>query len=466
MLSLRSLSIAVLTAWSLSAQAQTESPVLGPQIYGKLNVGIDRYRATGAAGALCNGAPCDLRGRARQYDIGSVIGLRGAEDLDGGRTFAVWQLETGVNIDSGSRTGQNGIVNQNTGLLASRDSFVGIRSADYGQVTFGRQSMYWFNGGINDVGSNLVNVASPMATANFSGVVIGPAARESNSMQYSFKLDVAGRPLFGQLSYALPDTAQTPSESVQAGQYARERVLAASFRWGYAFDARALPGYPRWASANPRGIEVAVDWATRYNTNQVPGRDATGIKAGLAWRYAGDDGQVGVIAQWLRNAKTFGTGVLNAVTATPPFAGCPGGVTAQQALPAALSAAVAGGGATCAGDTLRQSMVTLSWDQRVAPRYRVVAEYSHAGNVKGSTAAAGLPDSGARAWTLGMRYEFGPRAAAYLAYAQIRNGRNNYMDYWGGWATSGQTLNAYPGIGPNSAGADPRIIALGFRYYL
>ncbi|WP_144109573.1 porin [Paraburkholderia sp. BCC1886] len=62
--------------------------------------------------------------------VGSRWGIKGAEDLGGGLK-AVFQLENGFNTNTGA-LGQGG-------LMFGRQAFVGLSSAQYGTVTFGRQ---------------------------------------------------------------------------------------------------------------------------------------------------------------------------------------------------------------------------------------------------------------------------------------------------------------------------------------
>jgi predicted porin len=441
------------------------------QLYGRANLGFDNFQAEGAAtdspaATRCGGAACNFSARNRVYDAGSRVGVRGSEDLGGGLR-AIFQIETGINIDSGSQTGQNGIANPDTGFWASRDSFVGIQSDRFGRLTFGKQSAYWNNyvpgqpWNVSSIAPELLTISSPLSSTNFSGVVVGPVARESNAVQYSFLVER----LLGTVTYGIPINAARPSESIGPGASAHERTWAASARYSHP------------------AFELQADWATRYNTNQVPGRDATGWKLGGAWKYQ-PGAKVALILQRLQDKNTFGTGLSNAVsttTALPCSAtiAVPGIGVTQATAQAQLYAAslvpgspaavfndqvLAGAGATCPGDTLRQDMWTLAWEHSLGP-FMLIAEYSQAGEVRGSTAAAGLPDSHVRAYTLGARYSMSKRTWLYAVYAQVDNGRNNYVDFWGGWHTSASQLAGnYPGLPPRSAGADPRLIRFGVAH--
>jgi|SRR5690349_20490080 len=105
------------------------------QIYGRANVGVDSYSATGATA----GSGSDVKSRTRVFDQGSRLGFRGTEDLGGGLK-AIWQIESGVNIDTGSANGQSGAANTSTGTLATRDSYAGLEGG-FGRVQFGRLAL-------------------------------------------------------------------------------------------------------------------------------------------------------------------------------------------------------------------------------------------------------------------------------------------------------------------------------------
>src|SRR3954462_5450954 len=112
--------MALAVAGALSAPVAAFAQASNVQIYGRANVGVDNYEAKGATAANA-----DFKGRMRVFDQGSRLGVRGTEDLGGGLK-ALFQIESGVNIDSGSANGQNGALNSSTGRFASRDSFVGL----------------------------------------------------------------------------------------------------------------------------------------------------------------------------------------------------------------------------------------------------------------------------------------------------------------------------------------------------
>ena len=165
--------MAVAVAGALAAPATVLAQV---QIYGRANLGFDNYSATGATAANQ-----DFKARNRVFDNSSRLGFRGTEDLGGGLR-ALFVIESGVNIDTGSQNSQFGGANASTGFLASRDSYAGLEG-NWGRVTFGRQSIYWVQGVIAQSGANYINV--DVATTGAIGRVVGPTARTSNVVAYN-----------------------------------------------------------------------------------------------------------------------------------------------------------------------------------------------------------------------------------------------------------------------------------------
>lgn len=86
------------------------------QIYGTLNTDLEYVEARGARGGL--------PGQMRVANNLSNIGFRGSEDLGGGLK-AVWQVESGINVDSGN------------GNLGGRNSNVGLEYVPLGLIFYG-----------------------------------------------------------------------------------------------------------------------------------------------------------------------------------------------------------------------------------------------------------------------------------------------------------------------------------------
>lgn len=445
-------------ALASAGTAVAQTPVSNVQLYGRLNTSLDSYRAAGSAGGATN----DYKSRTRISDTASRLGVRGTEELGGGLK-AIFQIETGVNIDTGSQTSNSGTANPNTGFLASRESWAGFESASFGRLTFGRQSAYWANGTIDQIGANYINAASPLNSYQASGIVIGPVSRESNTAQYSARF--GGFSFTGSYGFSTATIGSTsPYESAGGGANPRDKFYALTLRY------------------NHERFDLQADYAKRLDVAGAQDRDASGFKLGAAWKYA-PGAQVSVIAQRLQLDNTFGFGVSNAATPLQVVgvaattaglstaqvaaiaAGCGALTTASapgllQAQVTGLNSALfstGGGGTINRCDNLRQDMISVQWEQ-VFGNWQPLVQYARAGQVKGSSGS--LSDTGVQSYLVAVRYIFSRRTAVYASFNQIRNEKNNYVDYWGGWNTSAAN-NTVPGLAPRNSGADPRVIALG-----
>src|SRR6478736_386633 len=131
-------------------------------IYGIVDSGIE-YVSNQAAGGSSFRVPSNTG------TFASRLGFRGNEDLGGGLS-AIFTLENGFGTDTG--TASQG------GRLMGRQSFVGLASKDWGQVTIGRQWTMTFWGMLDSdiLGSNIFGSGS--LDSYF------PNAREDNSIAY------------------------------------------------------------------------------------------------------------------------------------------------------------------------------------------------------------------------------------------------------------------------------------------
>lgn len=239
---------AVASALAAPGLAFAQSSV---EIYGRANLGIDQYKASGGA--------TDVEGRLRVFDGASRLGFRVNESLGGGlRAFVV--IETGINIDSGTVNGQSGLPNGNTAGWASRDSYIGL-GGGWGDVRLGRQSIYWSNGVLAQTGANYVNAEIPFSSAVILGHVQGPVARQPNVISYN-------SPTFGGFNASL--SYSPTSEASQAGVETDGRILG--------FTGRYTSG----------ALRAQLDWAQNQGTTTLAGTqtEVTGIKGGVGWAYA------------------------------------------------------------------------------------------------------------------------------------------------------------------------------------
>jgi predicted porin len=275
--------MAVAVAGALGAPALAMAQASNTVIYGRANLGIDQYKATGSTA----GSASDLKARLGVYDSGSRVGLRGSEDLGGGLR-AVYVIETGVNIDTGNNLGQGNQANTSTGFWASRDSYGGLEG-NWGRVSFGRQSMFWTNGTIAQSGANYVNVDVPMATVGGGfGRIAGVGTRFNSTVMYTLPT-LSG--FGGYVGYSAQAESQQGSATVNPNS-----------------NTEAIRG------TYEGRVKVQLDWAkNKGNSGAGLGggqAEITGMKVGFGFPYM-PGGQISLI--WGQNQnKNVTTGIFAA----------------------------------------------------------------------------------------------------------------------------------------------------------
>lgn len=384
------MALAVAGALAAPGLAAAQSTV---EIYGRANLGIDTYQATGASGA---GA--DFKSRTRIYDSSSRLGFRVNEGLGGGmRAFVV--IETGINIDTGNTNGQAGTLNANTAGWASRDSYVGL-GGGWGDVRFGRQSIYWSNGVLSQTGANYVNTDVPFATGVVLGRVQGPVARQANVVSYN-------TPTMGGFSASLSYAPN--SEAAAAGANTDARI--------YGLTGRYTTG----------ALRAQVDWARNQGatptTGTAPRTDVTGLKGGVGFAYASGS-QIAVLAGRVENEG------------------------------------FAQAGFSAAADSVKQVYWLVNWEHMIG-QWAVYAQYGSLREATGCSVAAGCDNTGATAYLVGAKYFLSKRTGVYATLNQVKNEANQIADYVPGAMSSAPATGLIPGISP---GADPRIIAVGIMH--
>ncbi|ODV41792.1 hypothetical protein AWV79_33125 [Cupriavidus sp. UYMMa02A] len=151
--------------------AQAQSSVT---LYGVVDVNLEYVNKVGVVPSAANGfnpgtGHSVFRENSGGYS-GSRWGLRGTEDLGGGLK-SIFVLESGFNADTGTL--------QQGGRMFGRQAFVGVKSDDYGQVTFGRQYTSLFVSMANFVPARFATQYEP------AGVIAGANFREDNVAQYT-----------------------------------------------------------------------------------------------------------------------------------------------------------------------------------------------------------------------------------------------------------------------------------------
>jgi predicted porin len=320
--------LAIAVAGALApAAAMAQSTV---EIYGRANVGLDNWKATGSSVAGGN-----IEARNRVYDFGSRLGFRVNESLGGGmRAFVV--IESGVNIDSGTGNGQSGSANASTGFWASRDSYAGI-GGNWGDVRFGRQSPFYGNGIIMQASSNYINNAMDSAFS-FGGPVGNPSGRESNVVSYN-------SPTFGGFNASL-------SYGVGASEGAAFTGTGQEKEQVYALTGRYTGG----------AIRAQFDIAQRANATNVKDFDRNGWKVGLGWAYA-PGSQISAIYGELENKN----------------------------IPVAVTIGPAGSGAAV-GSSAKVPIWILNWEHMMG-QWQFIAQYAMFDKIKNLSVDPGATDA-------------------------------------------------------------------------
>jgi len=396
--------MALAVAGALSAPAIVLAQASNVQIYGRLNVGIDNYQATGASFNATTTASSDFKSRMRVFDQGSRLGVRGTEDLGGGLK-ALFQIESGVSADSGTATTQAGSANASAGTFASRDSFVGLEGG-FGRVTLGRQNAWYSNGVVEQTNANYVNAGLPFFSGTL-GVTGGVTARTSNLVTYT-------TPTFGGFNvtgYWAPN-----SEAAGAGLDTSAKIYGFTGRYSGVLNAQ-------------------LDWgknkkATATNITQVlptrPG-DLTGIKIGVGWPYA-PGAQISVV------------------------------VVDEKQEQSALSTFAA------AGDVIKQRGVGVNWEH-VFGNIQALAQAYKARKATGCTESAGAAagvsgttcdGTDSTGYMAGAKYLLSKRTGVYVTYAKITNKANANADF------QPAGYSAISGTVPT--GVDPRVWAIGIMH--
>ena len=420
-------------------------------IYGRANVDVSNYAATGATA----GAAADLVGRTRVADSGSRFGFRVNEDLGGGlRAFVV--CETGINIDNGGANGQGvgptsaGALNASANTFCSREGHVGVGNAT-AELRLGRQNVWWSHGELNQTGANFTSFdAIGGMYAPSSGMSSATITRESNVILLHAG-SALGAFAGSQLYYSVnaQEAATTGTSTDTAAVTARPAVTATDTVVGRSAIAAvpatatgapnkgSIMGFKLNYSAGP--LVAMLDYAAGKNSANNSANsadfDSNSTKVGVGYKYA-----PGSIASftWFKHERTYNLAASN--TAAPTILN--------------LSAAgiTTGTSGTAAGGR-EQSGWAINLQHALNSQIALYAQYGIFGDAKNS-AGTTVADTGAKGVMLGARYNLSKRTAVYGAFAKLTNERANAVNFSGGAYASG-----------NSAlGADPKVMGVGVMH--
>lgn len=395
--------MALAVASALAVPAAAFAQASNVQIYGRVNTGWDNYSATGATA----GSALDFKNRSRVYDAGSRIGVRGTEDLGNGLR-AVFVIENGANVDTGTANGQSGAANSSTGTFATRDSYGGLEGS-WGRVSFGRQSIYWVNGPIDQTAANYINSGIPWTSVGTSGRVSAPTARTSNVAAYN-------SPTWGGFNFT---ASYAPgSEAAIAGANTDASIWGITLRYSGMIDAQY-----DWA------VNQAVSVAAATTRLKI-----TGQKIGVSWPYA-PGSRISLLTAIVKNEN--GPAIANF---------------------------------TAAGDNVKQSHLSLNWEHTFG-NIQALAAWGKLRKATGCTATQGViagtsatqngcDGTDATAYMLALRYNFSKRTGAYISWNRISNSSNQNADYNAAGMSSAGAIT----MPSASVGADPRIWAVGVMH--
>ena len=275
-------------------------------LYGRANVDISTYSATGATA----GAASDLVSRTRVADSGSRFGFRVNEDLGGGlRAFVT--CETGINIDNGGANGQGvgaaNAVNASANFFCSREGHVGVGNNTV-ELRLGRQNVWWSHGEINQTGANFTSTdALGGMYAPSSGMSAATISRESNVI-----LLHAGSAL-GAFAGSQAYYSINPQEGATTGAASPNKGSIMGFKLNY--------------SQGP--IVAMLDYAAGKNSaNNSTGAtdfDSNSTKAGVGYKYAA--GSL-VSFTWWKHERSYNLAASN--TAAPTIINLAAGVTGSR----------------------------------------------------------------------------------------------------------------------------------------
>jgi predicted porin len=326
---------------------------------------VDVYSATGATA----GSASDWKSRTRVFDNGSRFGLRGEENLGGGLK-ALFLMENGVAMDRGDGNGQSGAANTSVGLGA-RVAYVGL-AANWGQLTFGRQNVFWTNGRHEQWQANYGSVGNQFFTAGF-GRGMGPGvARVSNTVQYN--------------SPVMSGVNAVISYSPNAQETAAAGAKADGELWGVTVAGTHGPAIWGWDWVNTEQNTPATGSAPKATANKLRG----------GWLYAPGAN----LSLFYIRAEQKNAGIVDATSSK-----------------------------------LTQNGAGVVWEHTFG-NFAVEANYSKVKDISGCNVAANCSNTNNNTWFLGGRYNLSKRTMLMAFYLKYRNAANYNADPFAGGMSS------------------------------
>ena len=393
------LALAVAAAVSAPAVALADDSTV--TLYGTLNMDFENVKADGAVAP----AVVNLPSRNRVSQNSSNIGFRGTEPLGGGLN-AIFQLESGVNIDTGA-------VTTSAGAFATRNSNVGL-SGGFGTIFLGNWDTPYKNStlpidafyatGI----AYYANVLSGNSTPTNTNAQVRNAfdRRQNNSVQY-WTPNLSG--FQGRIAYSANE--QKTATGVVPAQDPKLWSLCGIYGNG------------------PLLLTAAYEKHDEYANTLTTTTSDKGTKLGA--QYAFPTGTtVGVIYEQLKYTGNIGQ------TGLPKNLTGPGGLTAAQ---------VAG------ANEAKLEAYYVSVRQAFGPS-TIRADFGADRGLK--VDGTKISNSKAATFAIGYSYSFSKRTDFYALYTRIKNDDNSRNDF---------TVNVLGLVAANN-GADPQGFGVGLRH--
>lgn len=398
-------------------------------ISGRLNFAFENIKATGATLGSAN----DISARNRIVDNSSELRFSGREDLGGGLN-AWFTIGAGVDISGASAADPF-----TRGLLASRNSGIGLDNKAWGSIMFGKWDVHYEAGAVPPVGNvDFAYIDQGLATFGNLGLGagqqgVGLAGGRLNNVVRYVSPTMSGFSAI--LAYArnVEETAngngvaavngdRKPYQFQFAPQYMNGPVTAF---YSYYIDKESNAGA---TAANVGALlgSVVAGTPTISATGIASGlRDIRGDRLGASWRF--ENGlKIGLLYDRTKSK------IYNALLGT--------------------------GGAFEADLTRTAWSIPVSY---VTGPHKIAATYARANDLTGSRSglATGYDssDTGASYFSLGYRYAFSKRTSAFVDYAKISNKSRAGYDFFA-YAGASPTGSALPAV---SIGADPQTVQAG-----
>ena len=384
-------------------------------LYGRADMDFERVSATGSTAVA--GTPPVMGGydklpRNRVSSNSSYLGVKGTDDLaDGVQGF--FQIESGLNQDTGTATTTSTSSTGISGTFASRNSALGLLG-DFGTVFFGTWETPYRTGftvldPFEYTGIGGFSILGNGHTTNpNSGNLVSFGRRQNNSVQY-------WSPTLAGFSVKL---AYSPNEE-------RPSVGNVGVTTPAGYNPSLVSLSARY-TADPFYVYMGYERHTDYTS---VGHADDGFNVGATYSSGGT--RLGVLYEQLR--YRFGGAGANVATAANPFVG-------------------SGATVASASGVLGIDSWAMFASQDVGAKGRLRAAYERAGDATGSALVAGAR-TGASKLTVGYGYTLTKRVELYGVYTRINNHANGVYDF---------TTNLI-GTAP-TGGAHPQGIGVGMKY--